>query len=115
MAFSNVSLHFSPRDKAKLDRALGSDRVFAFRVKNARGHSEMGSRHHGMVEFGVQIPMAPYQRDKFELVPLFSSFIDCGALRPSFAYCRVIEATFGNSNWVVMELPVVLLLYSFVH
>ena len=25
----------------------------------SRGHSEMGSRHHGMVEFGVQIPMAP--------------------------------------------------------
>jgi hypothetical protein len=28
-------------------------------LPNARGHSEMGSRDHGMVEFGVQIPMAP--------------------------------------------------------
>jgi hypothetical protein len=27
-----------------------------------RGHSEMGSRDHGMVEFGVQIPMAPLFR-----------------------------------------------------
>jgi hypothetical protein len=29
--------------------------------KRSRGHSEMGSRDHGMVEFGVQIPMAPLQ------------------------------------------------------
>src|SRR5260221_10710883 len=28
--------------------------------RGSRGHSEMGSRDHGMVEFGVQIPMAPF-------------------------------------------------------
>ena len=28
-------------------------------LRDPRGHSEMGSRDHGMVEFGVQIPMAP--------------------------------------------------------
>ena len=33
---------------------------FPYSDNEARGHSEMGSRDHGMVEFGVQIPMAPF-------------------------------------------------------
>ena len=37
-----------------------SDRPKSPADRGSRGHSEMGSRDHGMVEFGVQIPMAPF-------------------------------------------------------
>ena len=33
----------------------------------SRGHSEMGSRDHGMVEFGVRIPVAPFDSAEYSL------------------------------------------------
>jgi hypothetical protein len=40
-------------------RQLVEFSFFGSGKKPFRGHSEMASRDHGMVEFGVQIPMAP--------------------------------------------------------
>src|SRR3954454_18625717 len=40
-------------------RLLTAPRRQPIQYERSRGHSEMGSRDHGMVEFGVQIPMAP--------------------------------------------------------
>src|SRR3954468_11151858 len=41
-------------------RLLTAPRPQPIQYERSRGHSEMGSRDHGMVEFGVQIPMAPF-------------------------------------------------------
>src|SRR5256885_154634 len=49
----------SLREGDKLIVLIAGGRDMAVRSV-LRGHSEMGSRHHGMVEFGVQIPMAPF-------------------------------------------------------
>ena len=51
-------------NSSTLDIPPSSDKVFIPLLTRgglrSRGHSEMGSRDHGMVEFGVQIPMAPF-------------------------------------------------------
>ena len=53
-----------------------------------RGHSEMGSRDHGMVEFGVQIPMAPFNGGDESHVCGSSPFFPIQQTAQSPCFCR---------------------------
>ena len=64
--------------------------------KRSRGHSEMGSRDHGMVEFGVQIPMAPLKKPPH--VEGFFVAPGNGAERTHRPSARAVRAVGGRSH-----------------
>src|SRR5439155_21579003 len=65
-------------------------RIFLY-PDQRRGHSEMGSRDHGMVEFGVQIPMAPMSGTSFSSRSKSKGFLRENSRFPQFK--RTVSST----------------------